>query len=81
MHLKLRNQTNNEMQEWEVIVELHCIGSTVDLKQVYGQFVTARNCQEEDQCSFLFRFIYSYTGRILAHGPNIPRAARCRPLA
>jgi hypothetical protein len=36
------------MQEWEVIVELYCVGSTVDLKQVYGQIVTARNCQEED---------------------------------
>jgi hypothetical protein len=35
------------MQEWELIVELYCVGSTVDLKQVYGQIVTARNCQEE----------------------------------
>jgi hypothetical protein len=36
------------MQEWEVIVELYYVGSIVDLKQVYGQIVTARNCQEED---------------------------------
>jgi hypothetical protein len=36
------------MQEWEVIVELYCVGSTVDLKQVYGQIVTAHNFQEED---------------------------------
>jgi hypothetical protein len=48
MHLILHSQTNNEMQAWEVIVEMYCVGSTVDLKQVYGQIVTARNCQEED---------------------------------
>jgi hypothetical protein len=36
------------MQEWEVTVELYCVGPTVDLKQVYGQIVTPRNCQEED---------------------------------
>jgi hypothetical protein len=36
------------MQECEVIVELYCVESTVYLKQVYGQIVTARNCQEED---------------------------------
>jgi hypothetical protein len=36
------------MQECEVIVELYCVGSTADLKQVYGQIVTARNRQEED---------------------------------
>jgi hypothetical protein len=36
------------MQEWEVIVELYCVGSTADLKQVYGHIVTSHNCQEED---------------------------------
>jgi hypothetical protein len=36
------------MQEWDVIVKLYCVGSTVDLKNVYGQIVTALNCQEED---------------------------------
>jgi hypothetical protein len=49
MHLILHCQTNNEMQGWEVIVELYCVGSTVDLEQVYGQIVTAHNCQEEDE--------------------------------
>jgi hypothetical protein len=48
MHLILHSQTNNEMQEWEAIVELCCAGSTADLMQVYGQIVTAHNCQEED---------------------------------
>jgi hypothetical protein len=47
MYLILHSQTNNEMQEWKVIVKLYCVGSTVDLKQVYGQIVTARNVQEE----------------------------------
>jgi hypothetical protein len=41
------------MQEWEVIVEPYCVGSTVDLKQVYGQIVTARNCQEKDGFEYL----------------------------
>jgi hypothetical protein len=48
MHLILHSQTNNKMQEWEVIIGLHCVGSTAALKQVYGHIVTARNCQEED---------------------------------
>jgi hypothetical protein len=48
MHLILHSQNNNEMQEWKVIVELYYVGSTIDLKQVYGQIVTANNCQEED---------------------------------
>jgi hypothetical protein len=47
MHLILHSPPNNEMQEWEVIVELYCVGSTVDLKQVYGEIVSARNCQED----------------------------------
>lgn len=36
------------MQEREVIVELYCVESTVDLEQVRDQIVTARNCQEVD---------------------------------
>jgi hypothetical protein len=48
MHLILHSQNNSEMQEWDFIVELYCVGSTEDEKQVYGQIVTARNCQEED---------------------------------
>jgi hypothetical protein len=36
------------MQEWEVIVELYCVGSTISFKQVCGKIVAARNCQEED---------------------------------
>jgi hypothetical protein len=48
MHLILHKQTNNEMQEWVVVAVLYCVGSTVDLKRVHGQIVTARNCQEED---------------------------------
>jgi hypothetical protein len=48
MHFILHSQTNSEIQAWEVIVDLYCFGSTVDLKQVYGQIVTACNCYEEE---------------------------------
>jgi hypothetical protein len=47
VHCILHSQTNNELQECDVTVELHCVGSTADFNQVPDHIVTPRICQEK----------------------------------